>query len=56
RISIVAEEGVTKTAAFGFEIESIPVSREGLMNLATKSDEAEELCTCTTGGSVVRVT
>ncbi|GJT93461.1 hypothetical protein Tco_1082306 [Tanacetum coccineum] len=35
---------------------SIPVSEEGLMNLATKSDETEELCCCTTGSSVVRVT
>ncbi|GJW82138.1 hypothetical protein Tco_0146113 [Tanacetum coccineum] len=28
---------------------------EGLMNLATKSDEAEELCSCTTGGSIVDI-
>ncbi|GKG66031.1 hypothetical protein Tco_0690931, partial [Tanacetum coccineum] len=48
--------GVTETVAFGFKIELIPVSGEGLMNLDTKSDGAEELCSCTTGGLVVRVT
>ncbi|GKG16157.1 hypothetical protein Tco_0358480, partial [Tanacetum coccineum] len=46
---IAAEEGVMETAAFGFKIESILVSEEGLINLSTKSDEAEELCSCTTG-------